>query len=342
MSAPTFFVPAATPEMQEMVFAELAEFALRRLVLTCRASQHLLVSVRWVVRYPKIVALTSGMSLFLSFASDLRGQTKEQVRNAFRDLRNDHIRYNCSHATLWLQQHRGVLRDQILTELYRTDDPQARDALLVVLFQTETFDPDERFARFVVQRLREEDTRVKNVFLGLPESEESPDLITLTGGAHHLAWVFIDRHYGLFEPLLKAEVGETTDIWEQWAIAWMFKKHNVLTANASLFTSDVLGRAAAALKNDAIKYNASEAVRLFLMLPKQSTPVVRAVLNSSDSQQRYLARAFLDALRGSKNAVGYLNAKLKLYIGLLPDSDKPEPESLDQVTEPYLDRDSYP
>jgi hypothetical protein len=122
----------------------------------------------------------------------------------------------------------------------------------------------------------------------------------------------------------------------------MFKKHNVLSANASLFTSDVLGRAAAALKNDEIRYNASQAMRLFLMLPKQSTPVVREVSNSSDRQQRCLTQAFLDALRGSKNAVGYLNAKLKLYGGLLPDSDKPEPPWLDQVTEPYLNKDSYP
>jgi hypothetical protein len=291
---------------------------------------------------PEIRVALLAAAVFVSVFSRVSAQTSAEVRRAFIDLRQDHIRYNCSRATLWLQQHRDILRDQMQTELYRTNDPQERDALLVVLFQTESFDPDERFARFVVQRLREEDTRVSNVFVGLPESEESPDLISLTGGAHHLAWVFIDRHYGLFEPLLKAEVGETADIWELWAIAWLFKKHNVLSANASLFTSDVLGRAAAALKNDEIRYNGSQAMRLFLMLPKQSTSVVREVSNSSDPQQRYLARAFLDALHGSKNAVGYLNAKLKLYIGLLPDSDKPEPEWLDQVTEPYLDKDSYP
>jgi hypothetical protein len=295
------------------------------------------VSLRREIRVALLAA-----AVFISVFSRVSAQTSAEVRQAFIDLRQDHIRYNCSRATLWLQQHRDILRDQMQTELYRTNDPQARDALLVVLFQTESFDPDERFARFVMQRLREEDRRVSNVFVGLPESEESPDLTRLTGGAHHLAWVFIDRHYGLFEPLLKAEVGETADIWELWAIAWVFKKHNVLSANASLFTSDVLGRAAAALKNDEIRYNASQAMRLFLMLPKQSAPVVREVSNSSDRQQRYLTQAFLDALRGSKNAVGYLNAKLKLYIGLLPDSDRPEPEWLDQVTEPYLNKDSYP
>jgi hypothetical protein len=239
-------------------------------------------------------------------------------------------------------KHREALRDQMLEELYRTNDPQACDALLIVLFRTETLDPDERFARFVVQRLREEDRRVSNFTLGLPQSEQGGDQLPDTGGAQHDAWEFIDHHYSLFEPLLKAEVGQTTDIWELWAIAWMFKRHNVLSVNAQLFTDEVLGLAAAALKNDNVAYNASEAMRLFFMLPKQSTPVVRAVSNSSDPQQRYLARAFLDALRGSKNAVGYLNAKLKLYTGLLPNSERPEPEWLDQVTEPYLNKDSYP
>jgi hypothetical protein len=239
-------------------------------------------------------------------------------------------------------KHRQALRDQMLEELYRNDDPQERDALLIVLFRTETLDLDERFARFVVQRLREENTRVSNFVLGLPESEQGRDQLPDTSGAQHDAWEFIDRRYNLFEPLLKAEVGQTTDIWELWAIAWMFKKHNVLPVNAHLFTDEVLGLAADALKDDNVAYNASEAMRLFLMLPKQSTPVVRAVSNSSDPQQRYLAQAFLDALHGSKNAVGYLNAKLKLYTGLLPNSDKPEPEWLGQVTEPYLDKESYP
>jgi hypothetical protein len=52
-----------------------------------------------------------------SCASDLHGQTKEEVRKAFRDLRNDRIRYNCSRATYWLYKHREALRDQTLEEL---------------------------------------------------------------------------------------------------------------------------------------------------------------------------------------------------------------------------------
>ena len=287
------------------------------------------------------ISFLAGATLIV-FVAQSDAQITGGLRQAFIDIRNDNISYNCSRATAWLMKNRRTLRDQILEELYRTDDPQARDALLIVLFRTETLEADERFARFVVQRLREEDTRVSNFTLGLPEADQEIGQLPDSAGAQHDACEFIDRHYNLFEPLLKAEVGETRDIWELWAIAWMFKKHNVLSANAHLYTDQVLGVAVAALKNDNVGYNASEAMRLFLMLPKQSTPIVRAVSDASDSQQRYLARAFLDAIRGSKNAVGYLNAKLKLYTGLLPNSDRPEPEWLGQVTEPYLEKDSYP
>ena len=90
-----------------------------------------------------MVALTSGVSLFFSRASDLQGQTKEDVRKAFRGLRNDHIRYDCSRAAYWLYKHREALRDQMLEELYATKDAQARDVLLDLLFATNRFVPDE-------------------------------------------------------------------------------------------------------------------------------------------------------------------------------------------------------
>ncbi len=90
-----------------------------------------------------MVALTSGLSLFFSCASDLQGQTKEEVRKAFRELRSDHIRYNCSRAAYWLYKHREALRDQMLEELYATKDAQARDVLQDLLFATNEEEPPE-------------------------------------------------------------------------------------------------------------------------------------------------------------------------------------------------------
>src|ERR1051326_5440684 len=152
-----------------------------------------------------IISLLIGVTIVASVGRGYT-QTNAEVRQAFIDIRDDNIALNCYRATDWLADHRRQLRDQMLAELYRTNDPQARDALLTVLFGTETLVPDERFARFVVQRLREEDTRVHNFSFGTP-------------GAQHDACEFIDSHYNLFEPLLKNEIGQTPDMWEVWAIA---------------------------------------------------------------------------------------------------------------------------
>jgi hypothetical protein len=178
--------------------------------------------VRSVVRHPKIVALIGGfVSLFLVFAPDVRGQTKDEVRKAFRNLRNDHIRYNCSRAAYWLYKHRETLRDQMLEELYQTKDTQERDVLLDLLFSTESFLPDEKFARFVVNRFREEDTRVPPGWLVIPArdlgDDSHPD--AFRGEAHHRAFGFMNAHYSLFEPLLKNEIGASDDTWEIWSIA---------------------------------------------------------------------------------------------------------------------------
>src|ERR1700736_4413881 len=148
------------------------------------------------VGQPLVVVLL--ILLWLIWTPNSFGQSKDQIRQAFLDLREDQIKYNCSRATYWLYKHRDSLRDQVLDELYRTNDPQARDALLLVLFNTTSFNPDERFARLVVQRLREEDTRVYPYFLGLPPSEEDASQKQIAGQAHPVAGAFIDRNTALF------------------------------------------------------------------------------------------------------------------------------------------------
>jgi hypothetical protein len=267
--------------------------------------------VRWVVRYPKIVALTSGgVLLFLSFASDARGQTKEELRKAFRNLRNDHVRYNCSRAAYWLYQHREALHDQILEELYATKDAQARDVLLDLLFVTKGFVPDERFARFVVGRLREEGTRVRSDWCVIPARDVPDDLYpdAFNDGAHHRAFGFMNAHYSLFEPLLKAEINDSDDTWEIWSIAALMNARRELAGNAALFTPEVLRKVGRSLKNDHVDYNASEAARLFLLLGKQTLPVLSELSKSHDAQQASLARALVDYIgKGKKDGLGFVN-----------------------------------
>ena len=83
--------------------------------------------------------LTSGILVLLACRSP--AQSQSEVRQAFIDIRDDHVRDNCSRQRYWLYVNRRALKDQILEELYRTNDAQARDALLSVLVLTERFQP---------------------------------------------------------------------------------------------------------------------------------------------------------------------------------------------------------
>src|SRR5678816_4525730 len=120
---------------------------------------------------------------FLGFA-----QTTDLTRRAFVNIKSDDKPRNCEDAMRYLFKYRAKLKDGLLRELYQTDR-QGRDAILLILFQTPGFIPDQRFAHFVMTRLPEQDKVVENNDLLFRE------------GAHWWAWRFIDKHYTLFEPV---------------------------------------------------------------------------------------------------------------------------------------------
>lgn len=314
--------------------------------------------------------LISGLvALFLSYVPDVHGQTKEEVQKAFRNLRNDHISYNCSRAAYWLYKHREALRVQILEELYATKDAQARDVLLDLLFATKGFVPDEKFARFVVSRLREEDSRASNNWCVIPSRGVSDDLYpeAFNDGPHHIAFGFMNAHYSLFEPLLKSEINSSDDTWEIWSIAALMNARGELAENAALFTAEVLRKGGRSLRNDDVAYNASEAARLFLILGKQTLPVLSELSKSHDTQQASLARALADYIgNGKKDGLGFVNANcytdgetyqnfagssLVFYFGpnglttkFLKENEEepPEPKWIAEYTEKYDGATKYP
>ena len=259
-----------------------------------------------------------------------KGQSSTEVRQAFRDIHDDRVPHNCVQATSWLFQHREELKGDLLDELYKTDR-QGRDAILHVLFNTSSFAPDERFARLVIARLPEQDSKVENgkVFEIRPEEQKLEPIHTW--GAHWEAWRFMNKHFAIFEPLLKEQIAEMNNVFVLWGTAWLFKKRGVLQDYSILFTPAIFDSAAANLRADNQKYNASQAVRLFLLLGDQSVPTLRKVASSNDNQTRYLANATIDALtKGSHNAFGYLSANLNLIT--VPFGDWPtEPSWLPEA-----------
>ena len=271
-----------------------------------------------------------------------KGQSSDEVRQAFRNIQNDKVPHNCVQATSWLFEHREGLKKELLDELYQTQDPQAKDALLHVLFNISSFTPDQRFARLVIARLSVQDKKVRNNSI----FEQERDVGTLepinTYGVHWEAWPFINKHFSSFEPLLKEQIAKTNNVFVLWGTAWIFKKRGVLRDYSTLFTPAVLDSAAANLRADNQPYNASHTVRLFLLLGDQSLPTLQKMTNSTDSQARWLANATIDALtKGSHDAFGYLSAHVKL-TGVPFGNEPIEPSWLPEAMEKYLDRESYP
>jgi len=272
-----------------------------------------------------LLAITTGL---------VKGQSSAEVRQAFRDLHDDKIPGNCVRATNWLLQHREEMKEDLLDELYKTDtDSQERDAILYVLFNTSSFAPDERFARLVIARLPEQDSQVRNgAIFELKGNALEP---IYTSGAHWEAWPFMNKHFSTFESLLKEQIGRTNNVFVLWGTAWLFKKRGLLRANSTLFTPAILDSVAVNLRADNQRYNASHAVRLFLLLGDQSLPTLQKAASSGDRQSRYLATAAIDALtKGSHNAFGYLCANLNLTG--VPFGDKPaEPSWLPEAMKKY-------
>jgi hypothetical protein len=262
---------------------------------------------------------------------------EEDLRRAFADIRDDKVPHNCSRGTEWLLHYREELKEDLLAELYRTDR-QGRDAILHVLFNTDSFQPDERFIRFVFSRMEETDRYVKSDSIF-----KAPSGHLAWSGSHWEAWCYIDDHFDLFEPYVKEAIGRSENPFVLWAAAWLAKQRGIMADYAPLFTPEVLHRAAANLREDQFPYNASRAVRLFLLLGDQSLPTLRDAARDGDRQAKMFARATIDALGGKRKAFGYLVSKVDIVQVLFGPAVN-EPEWVRNEAEAYVENEdkTYP
>ena len=269
------------------------------------------------------------LALFACLTAGLaHAQSPDEVRRMLAAIHDDQVPYNCLHATTWLFQHRESLKDELLDHLYQpTTDAQSRDAIMHVLFNTTSFVPNGRFCGAVIRRLSEQDTKVANAAI-FELGRDVGDLQRVNlAGVQWEAWPFIDKHFSTFQPLLRQEIGKTGTVFVLWATAWLFKKRGLLQNDAALFTPVTLERAAENLRDDNKASNASQAVRLFLLLGKQSLPTLQKTASSGDRQARFLSQATIDAINGRRPAFVYLSEKLNLIN--VPFGEKPiEPEWL--------------
>ena len=122
-----------------------------------------------------------------------------------------------------------------------------------------------------------------------------------------------------------------------WATVWMLKWHKDLNENIGSLTPEIFARAIQAMDNDDKRYNASQAVRFFLLLGDAGKNWLLEAREKGDRQRRFLADQTLKAIAGSRDAYGELNARLNLEqapIGSGPE----EPDWLGEKTMEALAR----
>jgi hypothetical protein len=107
-----------------------------------------------VTRIP--LALLLQIMFVLSATMRSLAQTPAEIRQAFVDLRDDKVPHNCDHATDWLTKYRDQIKRELNDELYKTDW-QGRNAICTILFNTPSFEPDERFIRQSLLLLRDDE-----------------------------------------------------------------------------------------------------------------------------------------------------------------------------------------
>ena len=225
-------------------------------------------------------------------------QTPEQVRLAFRSIRNDDIPWNAGAASKWLFLHRDRLTRELLDELYRTDR-QGRDVIFSTLISTTSFQPDERFCRALVSRLNEEDSYVGYSALGI--------------ATHWSSWEFCNAHYDQFKSILAENAQTTNDMWCLWGTVSLWHKRGELADRLRELSPHAWELMARSLQDDKFSGNAGQAVRVYLIIGKAAIPRLESLKKSDEAQTRDYASAVIDAMNGSRRAYGYLTSQVSLY-----------------------------
>lgn len=281
---------------------------------------------------------SSSQSPPIAPAASETAQTETEIRRAFANLHDDHQKHNCGDAIDWLYPRREELKDALVDELYRTD-PQGAASIMFILFNTKSFTPDDRFKRLVMQQRPVRESRgIPTERFDVPLTQHGPD-----GDGSKITgrWKYIDTHFDIFEPLLTAQIGTTKDSWILWATAWLFKQRGTFETKVDLFTPEVLDVAATNLANDEVRWNGSASIRFFLIMGERSVPTLRRAAESTDSQTRYFARATLDALKGNRQAFGYLASQINLNETLFGRYVM-DPPWMFGLADQYIGREAYP
>jgi hypothetical protein len=237
------------------------------------------------------IALLIFAGLFTTLSRVHAGIGDDALRRKIADLRNDRKEGNCGEAQNLLSKNVEDPRVQaaLLRELYSTKDRQSRESCFVLLCQAKTFQPDEKFIRALLVRIRA---------WGRPYE---PPCCEPAGDVGAIVLV---RHAQNFADLIAAEIhgGFTTkdnSLWHQYVIIRTLAKAGIIERYADHFTPEYLRALAHNLQDDNVLRNAKLATAAFVFLGRIGLPVLKEVPRTSDLQGRELASAIIAYVSGT-------------------------------------------
>jgi hypothetical protein len=224
------------------------------------------------------------LGILMTLCAVKAGIGDDALRRRLRDLRDDRKERNCGDAMDVLEKdiEDPKVRDAVLSELYATKDLQVKEACLVLLCRSRSFEPDEQFMRTLLSRMQ---------YWGPPG--ETCCTPAGTEGA-----LFLVAQVPKYADLIASELKDgfsvrDNSLWYQYVLIRALAKGRVIDHYADRFTPEYLNTLAQNLQDDKVMGNAAVAASAFLLLGKIGLPVLHTVPRASDLQGREFARKLL-------------------------------------------------
>ena len=228
---------------------------------------------------------------------------------ALQNLADDEVKWNCHQAMYYLYERRAQIKDTLVSRLDGLDW-QGQEAVMRILCETASFEPDARFVNLVFSRLH---------------SGSELDL-----GPHHSTHydfiIYLTSHARPFSREIGMQV-RSKDLVVQWAATYILAKAQLLGGCESYDSQAMMSDILANLKDDRVCFNAAYTVRICLLLGSRCLPALRDIMKGGDNQSYQLARLLIDAIaKRSKNAVEQINAVCPVESGFMSRGLMPLPE----------------
>ena len=260
--------------------------------------------------------------VIVAWCSNVLGASpKAELRLALDNLADDDKDWNCHEAMYFLYLQCDEIKDFLMMNAPALDW-QGQEAVLRILCEANSFIPDERFARLVLERLHDQRE------LGLrPHHSTHYDFI-----------MYLQLHTERFAELLASQVSSDS-LFVQWVATHILSEANLLDQYRDRYTQEVIARVVTNLSNDDVSYNSAFAVRICLVLGKQCLPALQRALADGDSQSKRLASLLVEVIATkSDRARGDINVICPIKSSHLQRGFRPLSEVLVRRKPSFLDR----